>query len=87
MTGHMPDMNECGIEIFWHGMYRNIRARVLEMRGNPKHTPLEKLVKYALRAGEGILEAIEERSREKEGQKEGRTWGRFANRAGGSRPW
>src|ERR1700679_3613815 len=42
MAGHVPDVNDRGIiEIFWAGMHRNIRARVLEMGGNPEHSSLE----------------------------------------------
>ena len=53
------------------------------MGAHPERSSLEKLVKYASRIEDGMLEAAAQRSHDCEG----RTWGRFANRTSGPKPY
>jgi len=82
MAERFPDINERGIiEIFWWGILQPIRTKILEMGINPEHSSLDKMVKYAARAEDGIREMNTQRDNS------GRTWGRFDNRMSGPKPY
>jgi hypothetical protein len=84
MADRFRDVNgRMKTDIFWTGLHPPIRSRVLEMGGHPERSTIEKLVKLATRAEDGILDAAAQRNRERDG----RTWGRFANRTTGPKPY
>ena len=86
MAGRFPDVNRRGIiDIFWWGIHQSIRVEVVRMGAHPERSSLDTIVKCAVRAEDGIVEA--ELQKQRESPREGRTWGRFANRTTGPKPY
>lgn len=65
MVDRFPDVDERVImDIFWHGMNQGIRSRVREMGANLERSSMKKIVKYVIRAEDGILNAATHHQRE-----------------------
>jgi hypothetical protein len=84
MADRFPDVNARGkTEILWNGLQQQIRTRAVELGVHPERSSHEKIIKYATRAEDAIVEA----ANQLKASREGRTWGRFANRVDGPRPY
>ncbi|KAL7284480.1 hypothetical protein ACG7TL_001771 [Trametes sanguinea] len=82
-----PDVTDFQlVQIFWKGMNTYLRVYLIEKGLNPEKTPLDKLVKYAVRKEEAYTEARRE-ERAFSGQVPGRSWGRFGTRSEGPEPY
>ena len=84
MADRFPDVNERSkIEIFWWGMHQPIRAEVLKMGVNQERSSLDKIVKCAVRAEDGVNQLKDALLL----NRDARSWGRFANRNDGPKPY
>ncbi len=82
-----PDVTDFQlVQIFWKGVHQYIRLHLIEKGMNPEKTPLDRLVKHAVRREEAHEQARQE-ERDFQRQVPGRPWEQFANRSRGSEPW